>query len=342
MTVAGGRLSLTAVLLISPLVMAIGIGLFLMVGDVSISWATIGSAFTEYDPSSVDQVIVRDWRLPRALANLLVGAALAIAGAIMQAMTRNPLASPGIMGLNTGASFATVLGLVFLPSLGRPGLMGISMLGAATGAALVFGLGALSRGGLTPVRLALTGVAVSTLIGAFGSGVMVYFELGQDLSLWNARGTANVQWEDVFLFLPVFLLGLLGAIVLSPSLTVMSLGESVARGLGQRIHWAKFAGSVVVLLLAGGGVAIAGPVGFVGLMTPHMVRQLVGHDQRKVLPTAAVLGGLFLLLSDIGARLATTPYRAEVPVGVVTSLVGVPFFLYLACRPQSKVMEAGQ
>jgi iron complex transport system permease protein len=311
-----------------------GVTVFLLIGDVAVNADSVYNALFHYDSQLTSHVIVRDWRFPRAIADVLVGAALAIAGAIMQAMTRNPLASPGIMGLNTGASFATVLALVTVPTLGRPGLMLVAICGAAFGAALVYGLGSLSRGGLTPVRLALTGVAVSTLLGAIGNGVMIYFELGQDLTLWYARGTENVQWADVSLFFPFFILGLIGAVVLAPTLSVLALGEQVARSLGQKTRFAKFLGSAIVLLLAGGGVAVAGPVGFIGLMMPHIVRMLVGHDQRVVIPVSALAGALFLLAADIGARLATTPYRAAVPVGVVTSLLGVPFFLYLACRRQ--------
>jgi ferric hydroxamate/heme transport system permease protein len=312
--------------------LAAGLAVSLLVGDVPITPATAYDALFHHNADLSAHVIVRDWRLPRAVADVLVGATLAVAGAIMQAMTRNPLASPGIMGLNAGAIFATVVAIVVVPSAGRPELLVVSIAGAALGAALVYGLGSLSRGGLTPVRLALTGVAVSTLLGAIGSGVMIYNELGQDLLLWYARGTENVQWVDVELFLPFFAVGMVAATALAPSLSVLALGEHVARGLGQRTIRAKFAASTTVLVLAGGAVAVAGPVGFVGLLVPHIARMLVGVDQRLVIPTSALMGSLFMLLADIVARLATTPYRAAVPVGVVTSLIGVPFFLYLACR----------
>ncbi len=322
-------------LMLGWLLVPLGVGIFLLVGDVSIDAMTAFSALFEYDSSRTSHVIVRDWRLPRAIADLLVGASLAIAGAIMQSMTRNPLASPGIMGLNSGASFATIIALIFVPSLGRPGMMLIAVTGATAGAAAVYGLGSLSRGGLTPVRLALTGVAVSALLGSIGSGVVIYYELGQDLMLWDSRGTLHTQWADVILYLPFFTFGLLGAMALAPALTVLALGEQVAQGLGQRTMVIKLAGTIIVVMLAGGSVALAGAVGFVGLMVPHLVRMIVGQDQRLVIPAAAVTGGTLLLAADIGARLATSPYRAAVPVGVVTSLLGVPFFLFLACRRRS-------
>jgi ferric hydroxamate/heme transport system permease protein len=319
-------------LLVVSALLVVGIAVSLLVGDVSIDARTVYDALVHPNDKLVSHVIVREWRLPRAVADVLVGAAFAVAGAIMQALTRNPLASPGIMGLSTGASFTTVVALLVRPPIGRPGLMLVAIAGAGLGAVLVYGLGSLSRGGLTPVRLALTGMAVSALLGAIGNGVMIYNELGQDVLLWYARGTENVQWVDVLLILPCVAVGLVASLALAPTLSVFALGENVARGLGQRTRLTKIAASTIVLLLAGGAVALAGPVGFVGLLVPHMVRYVVGFDQRVVLPCSAVAGGMFLLAADVCARLATMPFRAAVPVGVVTSLVGVPFLLYLACR----------
>jgi iron complex transport system permease protein len=266
------------------------------------------------------------------VADVLVGASLAVAGAIMQAMTRNPLASPGILGLNTGASFATLLAMVLWPAAGHFELIVLSIAGATLGAALVYGLGSLSRSGLTPVRLALTGIAVSAVLGAIGNGLMIYHELGQDALLWFARGTEGVEWLDVGMFLPMASVGLLAAMAMAPALGVLTLGDGVARGLGQRTGATKFLAASIVLLLVGGAVALAGPVGFIGLMVPHVVRYLVGLDHRAVIPGSALCGATLLLVADIGARLATAPLKAPVPVGVVTALLGVPFFLYLACR----------
>lgn len=312
-----------------------GLTVSLTVGEVSIGRAAIGDALWHYDPQSIEHVLVRDGRLPRALADILVGAALAVAGAVMQAITRNPLASPGIMGLNAGASFATVLAMVVCPASSRWEWVLIAIAGAALGSALVYGLGSLARGGLTPVRLALTGVAVSALLAALGNAWTIYYDLGQDLMLWSARGTVSVQWLDLFTFLPLALLGLMGAWALSPSLGVLALGNDVARGLGQRTQRTRFAASVIVLLLAGGAVSMAGPIGFVGLIVPHVVRSLVGMDHRIVIPGAALTGGLLVLAADIAARLATAPLKTPVPVSVVTALCGVPFFLYLICRKRA-------
>ncbi len=314
-----------------------GIAATLFVGDISIDADTVVQSLFHHDARLSQHVIVRDWRLPRALADVLVGAALAVAGAIMQAVTRNPLASPGIVGLSTGASFTTVLVMVTCPAAGRADLMMASIAGATLGAALVYGLGSCSRGGLTPVRLALTGMAVSAVLGAIGDGVMIYNELGQDVLLWLARGNENVQWADIVLLLPLVAIGLLGALALAPALSVMMLGEHIAHGLGQRTGLTKLISAVIVLVLAGAAVAVAGPIGFIGLMVPHIVRALVGIDHRLVIPGSALCGAILLLAADLGAHWATTPFRTSVPVGVVTTLMGVPFFLYLACRRSTRL-----
>ena len=321
------------------LLLAIGLIASLLLGDRPLDASTVCDAIFHYDAGSTAHTIVRDWRLPRAVADVLVGASLAVAGAIMQAITRNPLASPGIMGLNSGASFAAVVALVFLPESARSQLMLVSILGAALGAALVYGLGSLSRGGLTPVRLALTGMAVSALLGAMGNGLTIYYQLGQDLMLWFARGTEGVRWGDIAMILPLTSIGLLAAAALAPSLGVLTLGDQVARGLGQRTRLTKFFAAVIVLILAGSAVSLAGPVGFVGLVVPHLARYLVGLNQRAVIPTSAVFGSILMLYADLGARLSTTPFKTPVPVGVVTALIGVPFFIYLACRRRTNSRE---
>ncbi len=315
----------------------IGIGATLFVGDIPIDADTVVQAIFHHDANLSQHVIVLDWRFPRGLADIMVGAALAVSGAIMQAVTRNPLASPGIVGLNSGASLTTVFAMVLWPTAGRADLMLVSIAGATLGAALVYGLASCSHGGLSPVRLALTGMAISAVLGAIGDGVMIYNELGQDVLLWFARGNENVQWPDIALLFPMFTIGMVGAFALAPTLSVLMLGENVARGLGQRTALTKIAAAVIVLVLTGAAVAVAGPVGFVGLMVPHIVRTVVGFDQRLVIPGSALAGAILMLAADLVAHWATTPFRASVPVGVVTALMGVPFFLYLACRRSTRL-----
>jgi iron complex transport system permease protein len=179
--------------------------------------------------------VIHEVRLPRVVAGVLIGAAVATAGALMQEMTRNPLASPELMGLNAGGQFLLVVALVFLPSASYLTLIVASSLGAALGAGLVvYGIGSLSRGGLTPVKLALAGVAVSMLLSALTSGLMIFFDRAQDLLFFLAGGVGGMQWTEVRFLVPWFSLGLLGALIISSNITVLSLGDDVARGLGQR------------------------------------------------------------------------------------------------------------
>lgn len=313
----------------------------LFVGDLRIDASTVFDALFHHDGQSSAHVIIRDWRLPRAVADLLVGAALGMAGAIMQATTRNPLASPSIMGLSTGASFFGLLTTIALPTAGRGELMVASIAGATFGAALVYGIASASRSGMTPVRLALTGVAVSSILAAIGNGVTIYYNVGQDMLLWYARGSEGVQWPDVFFAAPLILAGLVGGCVLSSSINALGLGDQVATSLGLLTGTARFLSACAVLLLAGTAVALTGPIGFIGLLAPHVARGLVGLDYRAVIPNAAAIGATVMVLADVGARLATTPYKAPVPVGVVTALLGVPFFLYLANRRSSRA-QGGQ
>lgn len=308
----------------------------LFVGDLWIDAPTVWDALVNHDAESSAHVIIRDWRVPRATADLLVGAALGMAGAIMQATTRNPLASPSIMGLSTGASFFGLLATIAIPTAGRLELMLASIAGATFGAALVYGIASSSRGGMTPVRLALTGVAVSSILAAIGNGVTIYYNIGQDMLLWYARGGEGVQWPDVFFAAPLIAVGLAGGLALSSSINALGLGDHVATALGLRTSTARVLSACVVLLLAGAAVAMTGPVGFIGLLAPHVARGLVGLDYRAVIPNAAAVGATVMVLADVGARLATTPYKAPVPVGVVTALLGVPFFLYLANQRSSR------
>lgn len=205
-----------------------------------------------------------------------------------------------------------------------------AFIGASIGAGLVFGVGMLSRNGLTPVKLALAGSAITALLSSISSAIAIHFNVAKDLSFWYAGGVAGIQWESVVPAIPVFIISIILAIMISSSITVLSMGEDVAIGLGQKTGLIRTIGFIVVLLLTGAAVSISGTIGFVGLVIPHMIRFLVGTDYRLIIPCSAVLGGLLLVLADIGARMINPPF--ETPVGAIMALIGVPFFLYLARR----------
>ncbi|GGK30903.1 iron(3+)-hydroxamate import system permease protein FhuB [Caldalkalibacillus thermarum] len=310
--------------------LVLGIGASISLGAADIDLKTVWAAVFQYDPEQTSHQIIHELRMPRALAAALVGAFLAVSGAIMQGMTRNPLASPSIMGVTAGSTFMIAIAFAFFPGTSYIGLMLWSFAGAGMGAALVFAIGSLSRGGVTPVKLALAGTAVGSLLSALSSAIAIHYRVAQDISFWYAGGVAGVQWVSIKLIVPVAIIGLCLALMLARSITILSLGEEVAKGLGQHTALVKGLGTIAVLLLTGAAVSVAGNIGFIGLVIPHITRFLVGVDYRWIMPCAAVLGGLLLVLADIGARLINAPH--ETPVGAITAMIGVPFFLYLARR----------
>jgi iron complex transport system permease protein len=301
-------------------------------GAADISYSTIVRAVFAFYGLDNDHLILREFRIPRALAAALVGAALGAAGALMQGITRNPLASPSLMGLNAGAGLMLVLGLALSPTLGFTVLIGLSFAGAAVGVTVVFLVGSAQRGGLTPVRLALAGAAVSAFFGAFTSFIIVYYKIGQDVLFYTAGGVQGVQEEQLLFVAPWIGGGLIVALLLSRSVSLLSLGQDVAAGLGLNIVHVRIVAGLAILILAGSSVALAGGIGFVGLVVPHVSRFLTGLDYRWIVPVSAVLGACLLIFADLAARMINPPY--EVPVGLMTALIGVPFFLMLAWRDE--------
>ncbi|MCR1898802.1 iron ABC transporter permease [Irregularibacter muris] len=312
-------------------------GLFLLIfavvssihfGAADLSYKEVWKALFAFDGDNSLHVIVRELRLPRAIAAVIVGAALAVSGAIMQGMTRNPLASPSIMGVTSGSSFFIAIGYAFLPGISQTGLISFSFIGAGLGTALVFGITSLSRGGVTPVKLALAGSAITSLMSSLSTAIGIRFDVSKDISYWYAGGVSGVQMLQLKYVLPFVIIGLILALFLSRSISILSLGEEVAKGLGQNTTFVKLLGGITVLLLTGTAVSIAGMVGFVGIVIPHITRFLVGVDYRWIIPCSAVLGGALLILADIVGRMINSPF--ETPVGAITAIIGVPFFLYLA------------
>ncbi|GAF17337.1 LOW QUALITY PROTEIN: ABC-type Fe3+-siderophore transport system, permease component [Bacillus sp. JCM 19046] len=323
---------LSAVLVMFGGLLLLGIALVLSIlyGAAKLTFRQVRQAIFQFDSSVTEHQIIHDIRIPRALGAALVGSFLAVSGAIMQGMTRNPLAEPSIMGVMDGAALAIAIMFAFSASVSGTSLMFAAFIGAGAGAAFVFMIGSLARGGLSPAKLALAGVTVGAFLSAISSGIAIYFNVSQDISFWFAGGLAGMSWANIRLLIPVAIVGLLLALFLSRSVTVMSLGEDVAKGLGQRIFIIKVLGVIVVLLLTGAGVAVAGAIGFIGLVIPHITRGLVGVDYRFIIPCSAVLGALLLVMADLASRLVNAPF--ETPVGAMTALIGVPFFLYLARR----------
>lgn len=299
----------------------------LAVGAADISLGSIYTAFTAFD-GSTEHLIIRTVRLPRSLIATFVGAALAVAGAIMQGITHNPLASPSILGVNAGAAFAVVVATFIFGSSSLSVYAWFAFLGAGITAVMVYLLGSLGRGGLTSLNLTIAGVALTQFISSITRGILIISQRTlEEIRFWIAGSIAGRELDLFMQVLPYLGVGLLLAFALGRQITTLSLGEDVAKGLGQQTAWVKIAAAVSVVLLAGGSVAIAGPIGFIGLIIPHMSRFLVGVDYRWILPYAPMLGAILLLVADICARIVIQPQ--ELPVGLVMPLIGAPFFIYL-------------
>ncbi|MGJ7911016.1 FecCD family ABC transporter permease [Neobacillus sp. LXY-1] len=271
--------------------------------------------------------MIREIRLPREVAAVFVGAALSISGAIMQGLTRNPLADPGLLGLTAGANAALALILALRPSAGYLAITLTCFLGAAVGVIFVFGIGAMKKGGFSPLRIVLAGAAVSAFLYGIAEGIGLYFKISKDVSMWTAGGLMGTTWKQLQVIVPFIILGIIVSFFLARQLTILSLNEEVAVGLGQKTNQIKAVLFIIIVLLAGSSVALVGNMAFIGLMVPHFVRIIVGTDYRFVLPMSAIFGAAFMMLADMLGRTINAPY--ETPVYAIVSMLGLPFFLFI-------------
>lgn len=325
------------------LYIVLGVGLLILVSAASISFgaadmrlSTAWGAVFNFDPNLTEHQIIHSLRFPRTVADILVGCSLAVCGALMQGTTRNPLADSGLMGISSGATFAIAIAMAFLPNRTYGQTMAFAFLGAAVATGMTYYIASLGKRGMTPQRLVLAGISISMLFGAFSQYFSIRYHLGQALAYWTAGGTAGAKWGELAIVAPFFIGGVLVAIAISPSVTVMSLGEDVAIGLGMNTNFLKGISTVVVLVLTGLSVVVVGPVGFVGLITPHIVRYMVGVDYRYIIPASGLYGALLTVFADLTGRLINKPY--ETPLGIIFAVIGVPYFLYLA-RKQRREFE---
>jgi iron complex transport system permease protein len=308
-----------------------GLLLFAFLTSISVGVASIpllevwSLVFAPSD--STNSLIVHTLRLPRAVVTLMVGASLAISAAILQGVTRNPLVGPGILGVNAGAALGILVGVVFLPGLSQGWFVLVAFAGGIGAALLTFGVTAAI--GVTPVRLALAGIAVGALLATLTSSIQILFEERARAAIFSLVGSlAGRTWVHAQSILPWFVVCVVLALGSSQVLNLLSLGEDVASGLGVNVTLARLGLSAIAVLFASAATSVAGPIGFLGLMSPHLARGLVGTDNRLVLPMAALIGSSILLLADIGARVVDMPL--ETPVGMLITAIGAPFFVYLA------------
>lgn len=312
------------IFIIALILFIFGLGLNLSVGASDIGIIDALKYLFVWDGSK-EQLIISTLRLPRTLIGVFVGASLAVAGALMQAMTRNPLASPQIFGVNAGASLFVVASIVILPASAYSSVV-FAFAGAAAGGAIVYMIA--SSGGMTPVKLALSGMAVHLFLSSMTQAVIILNESGEDVLYWMTGAIDGSNWQDVLTIAPFSVIGIGLALMFSGSVSVLGLGDETAKGLGQNMNGIRILISFIILILSGASVAVAGPIGFVGLLVPHIVRKVAGENYKYVLPFSALFGAILLVYADVLARWIAFPY--ESPVGIVTAIIGTPFFLYLA------------
>jgi iron complex transport system permease protein len=305
--------------------------LHLKLGVHPVAWNDVWAALAAFDPADPSHAVVRELRLPRMLVALAVGAASGVAGALIQSVTRNPVAAPDLLGVNAGAALAVVLATAAF-GVGDPGrLVWAALAGAALAGATVYGIGAAGPGGATPGRLLLAGAAVAAFLSAVTASVLLLMDgTFAELRLWLAGSTAGGTADDLLAVLPHLAGGAALAALLSRPAAAMALGEEVAAGLGLPVSRVRLAAAAAVVLLSGASVALAGPIGFVGLVSPHLARLATGPGGRFALARAGAAGGLLLLAADLLARTLAAPQ--DVPTGVVTALLGAPVLVLLVRR----------
>lgn len=322
---AGGLALLAGLLVVAS-------GASLALGSRDIPLRDVADALVAFDGSSHD-LIVRELRLPRTILGIAVGAALGAAGALMQGLTRNPLADPGILGVNAGASLAVVVAIAMLGISDLRTHAWFAIVGATVASIAVYVLGGAGRGRATPARLALAGAALSALLASVTTTLLLLDEAALDqFRFWVVGSIAGRDAATAARVAPFLLAGgALGAAT-ARSLNTLALGDDLATALGQRVAAVRAAVAAAVVLLVGGAVAAAGPIGFVGLTVPHVARTFTGADHRWLLPYSMLLGSLLLVVADVIGRVAARP--GEVQVGIVTALVGAPLFVLLVRRRQ--------
>lgn len=275
-------------------------------------------------------------RLPRTVLALLVGAALALSGATMQAITRNPLADPGILGVSGGAALAVVIGIAFFGMSNPYAYMLVAIIGAGGAAVFVYAIGSLGRGGATPLKLALAGAASAAAFLSLVSAVLLpRVEIMETFRFWQIGGVGGATWERIGLVAPVLLIGTVITFVYARGMNSLALGDDLAAGLGEHVGRTRMVAALGAVVLCGAATAVAGPIAFVGLVVPHLCRLLVGTDHRWLLPFTAIAGAGLLVAADVVGRLVARP--DEVEVGVITALIGAPLFIWIVRR--QKVRE---
>lgn len=332
------RRSLFAVAVVATV--AIAVALSLTFGSRSVSmpeiWEGLSAWVQGHSAESIGAIAVQQ-RIPRTVLALIAGAALGLSGALMQAVTRNPIADPGILGVNTGAALFVVCGIAFLGISSTGEYLVVALIGGGIVAVFVYIIGSLGPGGSTPIKLALAGAAVTAALSSLVSAILLpRVAAMNEFRFWQVGGVGGADWNAIGIVTPLLIIAAVVAFLCAPSLNALGLGDEVATGLGVKVNHARLAASASGVTLCAAVTAIAGPIAFVGLMVPHVMRLLFGPDQRWLLPLAALGGAVLLVVSDTVGRLIG--YPGETEAGIVTAFVGAPILIIVARRTRMKAL----
>lgn len=285
---------------------------------------------------TISEIVVYE-RIPRTVFGLIAGAALGVSGALMQSITRNPIADPSILGVNTGAALFVVSGIAFFQIGTASQYIWFALVGAALTSIFVYGIGSMGAGGATPIKLALAGAATSAALSSVVSAIILpRTEVMNAYRFWQVGSISGATWEGIGTVLPFLIVGIFIALLITPALDALAMGDDVATGLGVRTGTVRFIGALAGILLCGATTALAGPIGFVGLMVPHTMRLICGPNLRLIVPMSAIGGGILLTVSDVLGRLLGSP--SELEAGIVTAFLGAPILIFIAMKAKGRAL----
>jgi len=327
---------IVGIYLVSFIFLALCVLASLAWGSKSIEFSKVVNSLLDSNDTSFAALVVRE-RIPRTVFSIMAGASLGISGALMQSITRNPIADPSILGVNTGASLFVVIGIAFFNINSANQYIWFALAGAGITSVLVYIIASIGNGGMTPIKLALSGAATSAVLSSLVSAIMLpRSEVMDAYRFWQVGSVSGATWESIALILPFIIIGLIISIAATPALNILALGDEVATGLGVNTGVIRLVCAVAGVMLTGATTAIAGPIGFIGLMIPHSIRLVFGSNLKGIVPLSAIGGAALLILSDVLGRVIGSP--GEVQVGIITAFLGAPILIIVARKAKVKAI----
>ncbi len=324
------------VLVLTIVLLGISVLASLAFGSRTVGWNELMDGLFHPEVQSHGANVVRQ-RIARTIFSLMCGAALGVSGALMQSVTRNPIADPSILGVNIGAALFVVIGISFLHIGSASQYIGFALVGAIITAIFVFGIGSMGSGGATPLKLVLAGAATSAALSSLVMAIMIPRSSVMDqFRFWQVGSVGAGNWDSISIFIPFLIIGIMIALFTAPALNALALGDEVAKGFGVRTGTLRLVAAFGGVLLCGVTTALAGPIGFIGLLATHVIRLMIGPDLRYVIPMSALSGAIILTISDVSGRLLGSP--GELEVGVVTAFIGAPILILLTMKAKMRAL----